>query len=57
MNIEKMIKIVTGKQVNVDHSVPLSYILSRGIYYFQGLIRGFLKSLSLNKRLFIGKRR
>ena len=51
-----MIKIVTGKQVNVDHSVPLSYILSRGIYYFNGLIRGFLKSLSLKKRLFIGKK-
>ena len=33
--------------MNVDRSISASNILSRGIYCFKGLIRGFLNSLRL----------
>lgn len=56
MSVDKIIKIITGKEIKVDQSIPLLYIINRGIYYFLGLIRGSFKSFNINKRLFIGKK-
>lgn len=59
MNIKKIIKIATGRDIDIHSDVPINYIMKKGISYSFGLINGFIRGIGLGKRgarFFIGKR-
>ena len=58
MNIKKIIKIATGRDIDIHPDVPINYIMKKGISYSFGLINGFIRGIGLGKRgarFFIGK--
>ncbi|HHK7175853.1 TPA: acyltransferase [Streptococcus pneumoniae] len=58
MIIKRLIKTITGKEINLHPDIPITYILQRGFQYGLGLSRGLLRGIGLGKkgkRLFIGR--
>ena len=58
MNIKRIVKIITGRDIDIHPDVPINYVMKKGIIYSLGLINGFIRGIGLGKRgvrFFIGK--
>ncbi|WP_247935523.1 acyltransferase [Streptococcus mitis] len=57
MNIKRIVKIITGRDIEIHPDVPINYVMKKGIIYSLGLIKGVIRSIGFGKRgnrFFIG---
>ena len=50
MNIKRIVKIITGRDIDIHPDVPINYVMKKGIIYCLGLINGVIRSIGFGKR-------
>lgn len=45
MNIKRIVKIITGRDIDIHPDVPINYVMKKGIIYSLGLINGFIRGI------------